>query len=580
VLATGITEGGNFGVLLCDVQTHQLLDKLVHERATTAVAFHPSGQWLAAGDEGATIKIWDWQNKKVIRELRGHRSAIRSLSFTSDGNLMLSSGDDRLAILWDTKTWSEVDRMSFNGNKAVINPQGNLIAMGCDDGRVLLNEGGWTIEMPWSHRGKVSAIAFSPDGSMLASGSEDGSVKLWAITAGDNKPPVVKLTSSFKGWQSGALRINAEASDPDGKVASVSFQYSTDRNVWQAIGEDNTAPYEVVWDTAKALPIGAGSVWLRAVAYDDKGGMATATSSESFGVANVGTPSGGLLAFTMPLDAGLHNISLPLRPETVYTARSFAEMLGSTIVVEYDEDEDRFNAFIPSIAIIDGFTIKGGHGYIVNLLKAKEVTYTGTAWSSAPPKQRASAVWAFAVGGILPQGIEAEQLTLFNPRNGLHAQAESQGDGRFGAVLVGAEGDPVVASGDILEIRCGKRVIAKHRVTTFDLQLACGIVKIGTQLPPRTRLMQNFPNPFNPETWIPYELAESADVTIRIYDAQGRLVRAMEFGHQPAGSYMDQQTAAYWDGKNSAGERVSAGVYFYSLSANDYHTTRKMVIVK
>jgi flagellar hook assembly protein FlgD len=93
-------------------------------------------------------------------------------------------------------------------------------------------------------------------------------------------------------------------------------------------------------------------------------------------------------------------------------------------------------------------------------------------------------------------------------------------------------------------------------------------------------LLQNFPNPFNPETWVPYQLADSAEVSLTIYDAHGRIVRHLNLGRKVAGSYTDRGKAAYWDGKNSLGERVSSGVYFYRLTAGDFSAVRKMVIAK
>ncbi len=96
----------------------------------------------------------------------------------------------------------------------------------------------------------------------------------------------------------------------------------------------------------------------------------------------------------------------------------------------------------------------------------------------------------------------------------------------------------------------------------------------------RSALLQNFPNPFNPETWIPYRLAKDADVKILIYDAQGRLMRQLNMGEQTSGEYSTRERAAYWDGRNSRGERVSSGVYFYQLSAPTYEQTKRMVIVK
>ena len=98
--------------------------------------------------------------------------------------------------------------------------------------------------------------------------------------------------------------------------------------------------------------------------------------------------------------------------------------------------------------------------------------------------------------------------------------------------------------------------------------------------PERTALLTNYPNPFNPETWIPYQLSEPAELTLRIYAVSGILVRTLNLGHQPVGIYHQRSRAAYWNGKNELGESVASGVYFYTLTAGDFTATRKMLIMK
>ena len=98
--------------------------------------------------------------------------------------------------------------------------------------------------------------------------------------------------------------------------------------------------------------------------------------------------------------------------------------------------------------------------------------------------------------------------------------------------------------------------------------------------PNETALLPNYPNPFNPETWIPYQLAVSADVTLTIYAADGKVVQTLGLGYQPVGTYQDRSRAAYWDGKNEIGEPVASGVYFYTLTAGNFTATRKMVIMR
>ena len=95
-----------------------------------------------------------------------------------------------------------------------------------------------------------------------------------------------------------------------------------------------------------------------------------------------------------------------------------------------------------------------------------------------------------------------------------------------------------------------------------------------------TRLLENYPNPFNPETWIPYQLAIAADVIITIYDVRGTPIRRLALGHQSAGSYVSRSRAAYWDGRNDNGEAVASGLYFYTLSAGNFTATRKMFLRK
>ena len=125
-------------------------------------------------------------------------------------------------------------------------------------------------------------------------------------------------------------------------------------------------------------------------------------------------------------------------------------------------------------------------------------------------------------------------------------------------------------------------------ITAIDISLAAvAAAPVNTSLaapqaatPEQTGLLANYPNPFNPETWIPYQLAKPSDVRITIYDTRGVVVRKLELGHQPPGFYTDRSRAAYWDGRNALGERVASGLYFYQLEADNVSLTRKMLILK
>ena len=117
-------------------------------------------------------------------------------------------------------------------------------------------------------------------------------------------------------------------------------------------------------------------------------------------------------------------------------------------------------------------------------------------------------------------------------------------------------------------------------INVADIAAAAPSVKLPPVVPMNTALLTNFPNPFNPETWIPYQLAEPAEVTLTIYDVRGVVVRRLELGHQLAGMYHSRSRAIHWDGRNAFGEKVASGLYFYTLKAGDFTATRKLLIRK
>ncbi|MBM3238248.1 T9SS type A sorting domain-containing protein [Candidatus Poribacteria bacterium] len=120
-------------------------------------------------------------------------------------------------------------------------------------------------------------------------------------------------------------------------------------------------------------------------------------------------------------------------------------------------------------------------------------------------------------------------------------------------------------------------------IDNVNLSNSLNIEKINgsvTVIPSIFALLQNYPNPFNPDTWIPFKLATDASVTINIYNQKGQLIRTIALGQKAAGMYLSKDRAAYWDGRDDFGEKVSSGVYFYSLRAGEFIATRKLVVVK
>lgn len=105
-------------------------------------------------------------------------------------------------------------------------------------------------------------------------------------------------------------------------------------------------------------------------------------------------------------------------------------------------------------------------------------------------------------------------------------------------------------------------------------------VRFARVAPSTTRLLANYPNPFNPETWIPFELKEPSSVDVRIYGVGGALVRRLDLGHRESGYYTARADAAYWDGRNAVGEQVASGVYVYELRAGGERQVRRMLVLK
>ena len=160
-------------------------------------------------------------------------------------------------------------------------------------------------------------------------------------------------------------------------------------------------------------------------------------------------------------------------------------------------------------------------------------------------------------------------------------------NGYFAAATADLARRSVAQVGDTLEVTVtdpsGEIASDGFAFTVAPDDIANAVLSVtlhGVGRPERSLLLQNYPNPFNPETWIPYQLSEAGDVTFSIYGASGNLIRTLSLGFQPAGFYRSRASAAYWDGRNDLGERVSSGVYFYRLSTPSFHQMKRMVIVK
>ncbi len=297
--------------------------------------------------------------------------------------------------------------------------------------------------------------------------------------------------------------------------------------------------------------------------------------------------------FSMHLSEGLNMLSVPLKPTVHMTARSLAVKTGATTVITLDAANQQFVGWTPD-APDDGFSIEGGKGYIVNLPKARDVVFTGTAWTSqmqvpaAPLATTPYQTWAFVVSGHLEgkPAFDGYQVNVRNLRTNHIITASVSGD-YFAAATADLARRSVVEVGDVIEVRVigPEGNVESHTfsfiVTPEDLANAVLSIRLDSIGKPKlTQLLQNFPNPFNPETWIPYQLSEDSPVLVSLYDATGKLIRTLPLGYRSAGFYSSRERAAYWDGRNEIGESVASGVYFYQLQAGDYTDLRRMVILK
>ena len=194
-------------------------------------------------------------------------------------------------------------------------------------------------------------------------------------------------------------------------------------------------------------------------------------------------------------------------------------------------------------------------------------------------------------------GVDAQDLVLVAARLGISAEnrADVNADGTVDTldlVLVAGMADdltdalPMFSNGAIMlrttEVK--EWLEEARRLALADVTLLRGIEYLENLLqaltPERSALLPNFPNPFNPETWIPYQLARDSVVRISIYNVKGNLVRKLDLGLQPEGYYTDKHYAAYWDGRNEGGELLASGLYVYVFRAGSYRASHRMAIVR
>ena len=319
-----------------------------------------------------------------------------------------------------------------------------------------------------------------------------------------------------------------------------------------------------------------------------------------------GNPLGTNGDSTVTLNPELNLVGLPLndsRLTHVSDLLTLEGIAGNSPVVIFT-DSGAFKAVVPGGGP-DDIPLIGGQGFILDAQRAATVAISGDAWANEAGTAAAPPITLKGIevgdttlvlvlrGAVIDEGTGLNnggfRVTAKNLSTGKAVAAVTSSDeAGYQLTVVDIETRQAATVGDVLEIsaRSTNPFVGveslRYTVTAEDVKQS--LIQLPTlvayEIPAETELLANYPNPFNPETWIPYRLAEDAFVTLTIYDGAGQIVRTLDVGHQTAAVYENRSKAVYWDGRNGLGEQVASGVYFYHLSAGDYSATRRLVILK
>ena len=596
-------------VKLWDVATHTNIATLEgHRGNVNSVSFSPDGALLASGSYDRTVKLWDVRNYTNIATLEGHRGDVSSVSFSPDGTLLASGGGDWTVKLWEVQNYTNI--ATLEGHQAFItsvsfSPNGMLLASGSYDNTVKL----WDVKNRThiatlqGHTDKVNSVSFSPDGITLASGSNDRTVKLWNVDSHENI-----LTLEGHGDS-----VYSVSFSPDGTLLAY--------GIWEVTR---------LWDVEKEVPItlleGHGDR-IFSVSFSPDG------TTVASAIVDRAVYDGNLMLWNLDtLEAPQPSKLVKISGNSQYGV--FGVSLPKPFVVEV---RDQYDNPFPDASVI--FTVTAGRGKLSGRYKIEQLTTDANgraAITFTPGYSQENTVDVSLVGGefawttvqfnvvISPSYSTTSPETLKEDVNGdgvvntqdLVLVASSYG--QTGENVADINGDGIVHIYDIILVAAKlnthpaapprqtqdlsmltpvgvKKWLFKAKQLNFtDATSLRGILTLeqllAALIPKETVLLPNYPNPFNPETWIPYRLAEDAFVTLTIYDSTGRVVRTLEVGHRVAAFYESRSKAIYWDGRDELSEQVASGIYFYTLTADrsglsaphrsDYSATRRMLILK
>ena len=500
--------------------------------------------------------------------LTGHTNYVNGIAFKDNGTL-ISGSDDHTLRAWNVSTGRQRWEQDV-GNRviAVALPSHNphFIAYGGTENLDIRmrysDDGDWRGDVA-GHTDDVLSLAFKPNSYLLASGSEDDTIRIWDV--GDNNN--LRHVRTLRG-HTDAVRL-VEWS-PDGRVLA-SASYDGTVRLWNPNNGINFA----------VLRGHADSVWSMAWSPDGR-------------ILASGSRDGTIRLW----DPDTHTTLRVLR-ERHPAARSLAfHPNGQTLASK--DDSKRILLWNPNTGALKS-ELKGHIG----AWKALAFSPNGQILAgTGPGSVRDISLFRLLTVDVTGNGKVNVNDLVEVARNygktvgaGANRKADVNNDGKVDvddilAVIeaVDAAGAPALAQEDIetgsLQAADVHRWIHDAKQANVDPAGIAALERLLAALthveapPKETVLLANYPNPFNPETWIPYQLSEAAEVTVTIHASDGKLVRTLELGQVPAGAYSDKDRAAYWNGRNAQGEPVASGVYFYTLTAGEFKATRKMVIRK
>ena len=573
---------------------HRLADSLLtyHLVYVVSVAFSPDGNTIASGSD--RIRLWDADTGRYKDTLERYIQYLYSIAFSPDRNTIASASQVGGLSLWDADTGQRIHRLTrrLGALSVSFSPDGQTLASGSWGGDIRLwdVETGQHLDTLTGHTGAVRSVSFSPDGQVLASSSDDATIRLWDAETGTNLHTLTGHTDS----------VNSVAFSSDGNTIASGSSDATIR-LWDVETGQHLDTLTGHTDSVKSVTFSPDSSTLASGSWDWT--VLLWDVSEWMG--------------PRPTPTDVRGPSVTKMSNVTDGEEADLEVLNRDgIIIEFDEDIAYSSL---KLTLEDGTdlgwesTVKD-NSVILTPFAGKELVHetsyvvSGTVRDGVGNETDLTLTFvAVKPPGAMPNALEADingdgvvnilDLVLVASNLGQTGQnaGDVNGDGVVNILdlvkVAGALGNAAAAPSlhpQALEMFTSADVHqwltqAQHLKLT-DATSQRGILfleqLLAALIPKETALLPNYPNPFNPETWIPYRLAEDAFVTLTIYNGSGRVVRTLDVGHRTAAFYESRSKAIYWDGRNEFGESVASGVYFYHLSAGDYSALRRMVILK